>query len=483
MTKSTKNGPILAILLTGTFLCNLNQTLLNVALPSIMSDFNISASQGQWISTGYMLVSGLMIPITAFLIERFKTRPLYHFSITMFLIGSILAGISPSFTVLILGRMIQAIGSGVIMPLMTVTLMNIYPANKIGSIMGLIGLAMNFAPGIGPTMAGWIVQSYNWRYLFYILIPFAALNLLLSFRYLANVGRQKMLKFNLIGVILSSVGLGCLLLGFSNAGDHLWLSFNVLGVIIIGSVITAIFVYQQLTITSPMLNFTVFKSKTFTMTTIINFVVIMALYGGMLLLPMFLQNVRHVTPFVSGVIMLPGACFMAILSPLSGRLFDRYGAKPITIIGLVILIVGTFMFTQLTVHSTVTFAALAQTIRSIGLVLILMPLQTEALKSLPLELVAHGTAMFQTTRQIAGSIGTSILITMMSISSKHFEKSLVLTHSINQQQGIILHGIKSAYNMTTILCLIALILTILLKKNPPLPNLNSDRIIRTTTVK
>lgn len=471
MTKPAHNGQILAILLMGTFLCNLNQTLLNVALPSIMSDFNISASQGQWISTGYMLVSGLMIPITAFLIERFKTRPLYHFSITMFLIGSILAGLSPNFTLLILGRMIQAIGAGIIMPLMTVTLMNIYPANKIGSIMGLIGLAMNFAPGVGPTMAGWIVQSYNWRFLFYLLIPFAALNLFLSLRYLTNVGQQKMLKFNLLGVILSSVGLGCLLLGFSNAGDHPWISIKVLGFIIAGSIITAAFVYQQSALTSPMLNFTVFKSKTFTMMTIINFVVIMALYGGMLLLPMFLQNVRHVSPFISGVIMLPGACFMAILSPLSGRLFDRYGAKPITIIGLVILIVGTFMFTQLTLHSTVTFAALAQTIRSIGLVLILMPLQAEALKSLPLELVAHGTAMFQTTRQIAGSIGTSILITVMSLSSKYFATSQALGQTATHQQTIMLHGIKSAYNMTTILCLIALILTIALKNKPQLSKL------------
>lgn len=463
MTKQ-KNGSILAILIMGTFLCNINQTLLNVALPKIMSDFQISASQGQWLSTGYMLVSGLMIPITAFLIERFKTRPLYIFSIIMFLCGSIVAGFAPNFLLLIIGRMIQAIGAGIIMPLMTVTLMNIYPANKIGSIMGLVGIAMNFAPGIGPTFAGWVIQNYNWRYLFYAIIPFTIINLVLAIIFLTNVGQQKMLKFNISGVLLSSIGLGSLLYGFSNAGDHPWSSFSVLGVILIGLIITTLFIKQQISQEEPMLNFYVFKSPTFTMMTIINFVIIMALYGGMLLLPMFLQNVRGVSPFISGLIMLPGACFMALLSPFSGKVFDRYGAKPVSIVGITILVIGTFMFTLLDAETTVTFAAIAQTIRSIGLVLILMPLQAEALKSLPIDIVAHGTAMFQTTRQIAGSIGTAILITIMSTSSTLYQKANFHdTLSVLQQQDVLLHGIRSAYIMTTILCLIALILIVRLK--------------------
>lgn len=463
MTKQ-KNSSILAILIMGTFLCNINQTLLNVALPKIMSDFTLSASQGQWLSTGYMLVSGLMIPITAFLIERFKTRPLYLFSITMFLIGSLVAGFAPSFFILICGRMVQAIGAGIIMPLMTVTLMNIYPAHKIGSIMGLVGIAMNFAPGIGPTFAGWIIQNYTWRFLFYALIPFTFINLVLAMLFLTNVGQQKFLKFNFTGVLLSSIGLGSLLLGFSNAGDHPWMSFNVLGIIIIGLIITTLFIKQQLSQNQPMLNFLVFKSPTFTMMTIINFVIIMALYGGMLLLPMFLQNVRGVSPFISGLIMLPGACFMALLSPYSGKVFDRYGAKPISIVGMTILLIGTFMFTLLDTTTTVSFAAIAQTIRSIGLVLILMPLQAEALKSLPIDIVAHGTAMFQTTRQIAGSIGTAILITLMSTSSNLYQaKNFTGQLSILNQQEVLLHGIRSAYIMTTILCFIALVLILRLK--------------------
>ncbi|QIL45759.1 multidrug efflux MFS transporter [Vagococcus coleopterorum] len=470
--KTKHTGSILAILLMGTFICNINQTLLNVALPKIMLDFNITASQGQWLSTGYMLVSGLMIPITAFLIERFKTRPLYIFSITMFLLGSVISGFAPSFFLLLMGRMVQAIGAGIIMPLMTVTLMNIYPAHKIGSIMGLIGIAMNFAPGVGPTFAGWVIQNYNWRFLFYTLIPFTLINLLMAIFFLKNVGKQKMLKFNISGVILSSVGLGCLLLGFSNAGDHPWLSFSVIGVILIGTIVTGLFIRQQLSQTEPMLNFLVFKSPTFTMMTVINFFIIMALYGGMLLLPLFLQNVRGVSPFTSGIIMLPGACFMAILSPFSGRLFDKYGAKPVAIVGISILVIGTFMFTLLNTETSVAFAAVAQTIRSIGLVLIMMPLQAEALKSLPIAIVAHGTAMFQTTRQIAGSIGTSVLITLMSVTSATFQKhhfSEVITLTAHQQQEVLLFGIRTSYIVTTILCTIALIMTIRLKPVKQLP--------------
>ena len=466
-TTSKKNTTILAVLLMGTFLCNINQTLLNVALPKIMDDFQISASLGQWLSTGYMLVSGLMIPITAFLIERFKTRPLYIFSITMFLIGSAISGFAPNFIILVAGRMVQAIGAGIIMPLMTVTLMTIYPPHKIGSVMGLVGLAMNFAPGIAPTLAGWVVQDYHWRYLFYGLLPFSVLNLILAILFLTNVGKQKMLKFNALGVILSSLGLGSLLLGFSNAGENPWLSFKVLGVITIGLILTYLFIKQQLGQKVPMLNFLVFKSKMFTMTTIINFIIIMALYGGMLLLPMFLQNVRGVSPFISGIIMLPGAFFMAILSPLSGRLFDRYGAKPVTFIGLIILIIGTVMFASLNETTTVLFACLAQTIRSIGLVLILMPLQTEALKSLPIEIVAHGTAMFQTTRQIAGSIGTSLLITAMSMASTYHDTHLLAASSGTAQESL-LYGIRVAYIITTLLCILALLLTTRLKKQQPM---------------
>lgn len=468
MTKQ-KNSSILAILMMGTFLCNINQTLLNIALPSIMKAFSISASQGQWLSTGYMLVSGLMIPITAYMIERFKTRPLYIFSITMFLIGSLLAGIAPNFFLLVIGRMVQAIGAGIIMPLMTVTLMNIYPAHKIGSIMGLVGIAMNFAPGVGPAFAGWVLQHYTWRTLFYAIVPFAALNLILAIIYLTNVGQQKFLKFNATGVLLSSIGLGSLLYGFSNAGDHPWLSFKVIGIILIGLLVTAGFIWQQLAQERPMLNFFVFKSPTFTIMTIINFIIIMALYGGMLLLPLFVQNVRGASPLISGLIMLPGAFFMAVLSPISGKFFDRYGVKPVSIIGITILLAGTFMFILLDGSTSIAFVTVAQTIRSIGLVLILMPLQAQALKALPIDIVAHGTAMFQTSRQIAGSIGTAILITIMSHSSARYEKATYSEHLSNpQQQDVLLHGLQSAYITTTLLCLLALILIFRLKPVVPL---------------
>ncbi|HGM4083183.1 TPA: DHA2 family efflux MFS transporter permease subunit [Listeria monocytogenes] len=467
-TKSKDKSRLLlvSILLMGTFLCNLNQTLLNVALPEIMRDFSITASQGQWVSTGYMLVSGLMIPTTAFLIERFKTRSLYLFSISLFLIGSFIAGFSPNFTLLLIGRMVQAIGAGVVMPLMTVTLMNVYPANKLGSILGIIGIAMNFAPGLGPTLSGWVIQNYHWRFLFYGLVPFTIINLVLAIFFLKNIGKQKMLKFNFLGVVLSSIGLGSLLLGFSNAGDASWLSFNVLGAVIFGLLIIGVFIKQQLSKQQPMLDFRVFKNPQYTTLTLINFIIMMSLYGGMLLLPMFLQDVRDLSPFTSGIIMLPGAFLMAILSPLSGRLFDKYGAKPISLIGIVILVIGTFMFTLLNLQTSINFAIIAQSIRSIGLVLIMMPLQAEALKALPLSIVAHGTAMFQTTRQIAGSIGTSLLITIMSTASSMYEKhnfSPGTTLLASDQKDILLFGIQISYIVTTILCVIALFMTIMMK--------------------
>ncbi|EAE1251105.1 MFS transporter, partial [Listeria monocytogenes] len=221
---SVKRNGILIVMLMGAFVTILNQTLMNVALPSIMKDFGITASQGQWLSTGFMLVNGVMIPMTAFLIERFTTRQLYLFAMITFAIGTAIGGFATDYTMLIAGRMVQAIGAGIVMPLLTVVVLNLFPMERRGRAMGLIGLAMNFAPAIGPTLSGWIVQQYDWRNLFFIIIPFAILDIVVAIFLLKNVGKRTFPKLDILGVIMSTVGFGSLLLGFSNAGDHDWLT-------------------------------------------------------------------------------------------------------------------------------------------------------------------------------------------------------------------------------------------------------------------
>ena len=460
-TKQSKQDiTVLIILLFGTFLSFLNQTLMNVALPSVMKDFDITAAQGQWLSNGYMLISGVMIPATAFLIDRFKTRHLYLTSMIVFTLGTFIASISINYPMLIAGRMIQALGAGPISPLMTVVIMNMFPVQSRGKAMGFIGLAMNFAPAIGPTLSGWIVQSYDWRSIFYVILPLGIINILVAVFALKNFGEQTYPKFNFLGIVLSTIGLGTLLLGFSNAGDKPWLTFNVAGFVLIGLVVTGLFIYQQTHTKLPMLNFSVFKHRIFTLSSITNFVVIMGLYGGMILLPLYIQNVRGVSPMTSGMVLLPGAIIMAIMSPITGALYDRIGARYLSFTGLIILSIGTFMFTLIDMNTTVIYLAIMQGFRSFGLGLALMPIQTDALNDLPLELMSHGSAMYNTIRQIAGSLGTALLVTIMSISTSNFAAENV---GISIEEAT-LHGIQIAYIVVTAISVVAAIMCLKLSK-------------------
>lgn len=460
-TKQSKQDiTVLIILLFGTFLSFLNQTLMNVALPSVMKDFDITAAQGQWLSNGYMLISGVMIPATAFLIDRFKTRHLYLTSMIVFTLGTFIASISINYPMLIAGRMIQALGAGPISPLMTVVIMNMFPVQSRGKAMGFIGLAMNFAPAIGPTLSGWIVQSYDWRSIFYVILPLGIINILVAVFALKNFGEQTYPKFNFLGIVLSTIGLGTLLLGFSNAGDKPWLTFNVAGFVLIGLVVTGLFIYQQTHTKLPMLNFSVFKHRIFTLSSITNFVVIMGLYGGMILLPLYIQNVRGVSPMTSGMVLLPGAIIMAIMSPITGALYDRIGARYLSFTGLIILSIGTFMFTLIDMNTTVAYLAIMQGVRSFGLGLALMPIQTDALNDLPLELMSHGSAMYNTIRQIAGSLGTALLVTIMSISTSNFAAENV---GISIEEAT-LHGIQIAYIVVTAISVVAAVMCLKLSK-------------------
>lgn len=458
---------VLTILVIGTFLGFLNQTLMNTALPSIMHEFQIDAAQGQWLTNGYMLVNGVMVPLTAFLIQRLTTRTLYLSALVLFATGTIVSGFAPNYTMLIGGRMIQAMGAGVLGPLMNVVVMNLFAVEKRGHAMGIIGLALNFAPTLGPSLSGWIVTNLNWRYLFFIVAPLIILDLVMAFFLLKNIGEQKYLKFNVLGVILSSIGLGSLLYGFSNAGSGDWGSFSVWGFIVIGLLVTATFVFQQTHSKIPLLNFNVFKYRQFNVTVVINVVLMMALYGGALLLPLYMQNVMGRSAFESGLVMLPGALITALLSPLSGSLYDKYGVRTLTLVGLLINVAGTIMLSFVDLHTSVLYVMAGQTIRQLGLVMVTMPIQTEAFNSLPIEIMPDGSAMFTTIRQVAASFGTAALVTIMSITAKG-ATAANMGHMSAAAAGIHgqLTGIQLTYHVATGLVILSAILSRFLSKDP-----------------
>ncbi|MCD2255714.1 multidrug efflux MFS transporter [Lactobacillus sp. CC-MHH1034] len=447
MNITRRDRNILLIVMIGNFLGFLNQTLMNVALPSIMREFSISASQGQWLANGYMLINGVMIPLTAFLMNRFKTKHLYLTAMTMFTVGTILGGLAPQFWILIMGRMFQAAGTGILIPLMNVITMRIFPIDRRGRAMGFIGLAMNFAPAIGPTLSGYIVTNFSWRYLFYMVTPLAILDVILAAFLLQNYGETTKQRFDIVSISLSILGMGSLLAGLSNAGDGDWLTWSVIGLIFIGAAIIFAFIRLQLKRPVPLLNFDVFKYRNFTLGVVTNIFVMMALYGGTLLLPLFIQNVQNQSAQISGLVLLPGAIITAIMSPISGNLYDRYGAKYLSFSGLLVLAVSTFLFANLKQNTSIPYIIISQSVRSLAIGLVTMPLQTEALNALPRELIPHGSAMYTTIRQVSGSVGTASLITVMSLVAR--TNTTRLGARLAQ-----LHGINIAYAVCGVLAIV-----------------------------
>ncbi|PDY46885.1 DHA2 family efflux MFS transporter permease subunit [Bacillus pseudomycoides] len=405
---------VVAVLILGMFVSILNQTIINVALPPLMNEFNVSTSTAQWLITGFMLVNGILVPISAFLVSRFTYRKLFVAAMLFFTVGSIICALSGNFTMMMIGRVIQAVGAGILMPVGMNIFMTLFPPHKRGAAMGLLGVAMILAPAIGPTVTGWVIENYSWNLMFYAMFAIGLIITLLSLKFFTLAQPVSKTKLDMFGVISSSIGLGSLLYGFSEAGNNSWSSAEVVISLIIGVIGLVLFIWREMTTDNKMLDLQVFKYPTFTFTLLINAIVTMALFGGMLLLPVYLQNIRGFTPIESGLLLLPGSLIMGIMGPIAGKLFDKYGIRPLAIVGLAITTYATYEFTQLTMDTPYSVIMTDYIIRSFGMSFIMMPIMTAGMNALPMKLISHGTATQNTSRQVAGSIGTAILITIMT---------------------------------------------------------------------
>lgn len=469
-------GPIIIVMVMGAFVAILNQTLLNVALPVMIVDLNISVSTAQWMATIYMLVNGILIPISAFFMERFSTRKLFLFAMSLFTIGTLICGIAPNFAIILSGRVIQAAGAGIMMPLLTNVVLSLFPVATRGKAMGLIGIPMMFAPAIGPTLSGWIVQHYSWRVLFFIVLPIAIIDVILAYFLLRNVTRTSSPKVDVSSIILSTFAFGGLLYGFSIAGENGWTDPLVLSTLGIGAIAMIIFVVRQFKIKIPMLEFRVFKYPMFTLTTIINVVVTMAMFSAMILIPLYVQNVLGWSPMKSGLLLLPGALISAFMSPITGALFDKIGARPLALVGLGLTAVTTYFFTDLTMDTTYKFMMLLYAARMIGISMIMMPIMTAGLNQLPRRLYSHGTAMSNTLRQMAGAIGTAFLVTVMSNQAATYIKDAtgkLTSPPSSEKMGMLqnlatIDGINHAFMVATIFAVVGFLLSFFIKKTTPM---------------
>ncbi|GGG10163.1 multidrug transporter [Paenibacillus albidus] len=477
--KTVRRGPVIAALLIGAFVALLNQTLMNVALPKMMEDLNILANTAQWLTTGFMLVNGVLVPISAFLVEKFTTRQLFITSMALFSIGTLICGVGPGFEVIMVGRVIQAVGAGILMPLMNIVFLQIFPIEERGKAMGLMAVAMIFAPAVGPTLSGWVVQNYSWRVLFFIVLPLAILSTLLGMKTMQNVGNLTSPKLDKPGVILSTIGFGGLLYGFSDAGTDGWGSTTVVVCLVVGLLALALFVWRELTSDKPLLEFRIFRYNMYSLTTVINIIVTMAMYSGMILLPIYLQTIRGFTPMESGLMLLPGAILMGIMSPITGIIFDKIGARWLAVIGLLITTVTTWEFSQINDSTTYTHLILTYTARMFGMSMLMMPIMTAGLNQLPQRLSSHGTAMSNTLRTVGGALGMALFVSLMTNRTKTNITDAVASGAVSQtDKAAMLHltkeatinGINHAFVVATWVTVIALVLSFFIKKTSPEPD-------------
>ena len=489
--KGITRGKILAAMLFGMFIAILNQTLLNVALPKINTEFNISASTGQWLMTGFMLVNGILIPISAFLFNKYSYRKLFIIGLALFTLGSLVCAISFNFPIMMSGRILQAIGAGILMPLGSNVIVTIFPPEKRGVAMGTMGIAMILAPAIGPTLSGYIVQNYHWNVMFYGMFFIGIIAIVIGLFWFKLYQSTTNPKADIPGIIYSTIGFGSLLYGFSEAGNKGWGSTEIVTMFIVGTVFIIFFILRELRMKSPMLNLEVLKYPTYTLTTIINMIVMMSLYGGMILLPLYLQNLRGFSALDSGLLLLPGALVMGALGPVAGKLLDTIGIKPLAIFGIGIMTYATWELSKLNMDTTYLHIMWIYIVRSFGMAFIMMPIMTAGMNALPPRLISHGNAFVNTMRQLAGSIGTAILVTVMttqqtnhlSAFSEELDKTnpviqdhmrelaqqyggesaamKVLLEHVNKLASV--EGVNDAFIVATIISAIALILSLFLQ--------------------
>nr|WP_245861798.1 DHA2 family efflux MFS transporter permease subunit [Compostimonas suwonensis] len=460
---------MIGLLLVSAFVVILNETIMGVALPRLMHDLDIDESAGQWLTTAFMLTMAVVIPITGFLLQRFNTRPVFIAAMTLFSIGTLIAALSPGFTVLLVGRVIQASGTAIMMPLLMTTVLTLVPASSRGKTMGNISIVISVAPAIGPIISGLILSVLDWRWMFGLVLPIAVAALAIGAFRIQNVTTPRRVPIDVLSVILSAFAFGGLVYGLSSLGESAS-EFGLMPAIVslsVGVVALAVFVLRQISLERKeraLLDLRTFLSKTFTVTTIMLAISMMALFGTIILLPIYMQTVLGLDPLLTGLLLLPGGLVMGILSPVVGRLYDRFGPRVLLVPGSVIVSAVFWGMTLLTENSPFGFVLLAHVSLSVGLALLFTPLFTAGLGSLRPQLYSHGSAIVGTVQQLAGAAGTALFITIMSATKISMEANGAAVVSATAA------GIQSAFFVGAIISLLAIVAAFFVRRPADSPD-------------
>ncbi len=412
---------VIWLLLVAAFVAILNETTMGIAIPHLNADLGIPPELGQWLTSAFMLTMAIVIPTTGFLLQRFTTRQVFIAAMSAFSLGTIVALIAPGFEVLLVGRVIQAGGTGIMMPLLMTTMMNVVPPQSRGRMMGRVGLVISLAPAIGPTLAGAVLETLSWRWLFAIVLPIALVSLAMGAKWMTNLGETKNAPVDVLSIVLSAFGFGGVVYGLSQFGGAGESNGTTIGVVslVVGGVSLALFVWRQLVlqrVDDALLDLRVFRSGNYTIAVIVMGILALSMFGTLTLLPQYLQNVAGLDALQSGLILLPGSILMGLLGPIMGRIYDARGTRTLLIPGTIMVSAALFFYSTVGEHTQWWMLVISQTFMSVGLAMSFTPLFSASLGSLQRHLYSHGSAVLNTIQQVAGAAGVAVLtVTYSSI--------------------------------------------------------------------
>ena len=444
---------VVRLLVLATFVVILNETIMINAIPRLMDSFRITEQSAQWVTTVFMLTMAAVIPITGWFLQRVTTRQAYVISMGVFLAGTVLSAVAPTFEVLLMGRIVQAAGTAVMMPLLMTSLMIVVPEHDRGRVMGNVTLAISVAPALGPAVSGLILQFGSWRLLFLAVLPIAALVTLFGLRKVDNISNPQVSSIDWLSVGVAALGFGGLVYGLSLFGDSDGRVGLGIGIVIAGVATTAVFVIRQLKLQrsgAPLMDMRTLGHRTYSLSLLLMSIGFLAMLGSMILLPLYLQNLRGLSPLETGLLVMPGGLAMGLLGPTVGKLFDRFGSRPLVLPGSIATFLALGGFTQVSMTMPYWQVLGLHALLMVSLAATFTPVFTLGMGGLPPHLYSHGSSMLGTSQQVAAALGTALVVTVMSARTSHLVADGVAAVPAQVSGMKLAFGVAAALALVTI---------------------------------